>query len=102
MFVAELISELGYNSYGNTKPFQLNFDNQAAIKLAENPVNHPAIKYLKMRFHWIRERVAEADIHLKWVDTNNQFADTLTKPLGTAKFIRAREVTGLRPNVVTV
>ncbi|WVZ50178.1 hypothetical protein U9M48_001456 [Paspalum notatum var. saurae] len=60
----------------------LRVDNNSAIELAKNPVLHDRSKHIDIRFHYIRECVAEGQVVLGHVDTAQQLADLLTKPLG--------------------
>ncbi|WVZ94594.1 hypothetical protein U9M48_040467 [Paspalum notatum var. saurae] len=60
----------------------LRVDNNSAIELAKNPVLHDRSKHIDIRFHYIRECVAEGQVVLRHVDTAQQLADLLTKPLG--------------------
>jgi len=84
-----MLKELGYDK-GVALVF-LNINNQAAMKLATNPVNHVAIKYIRMRYHFVRQLASETkEIRLRWVDTKGQCADPLIKPIGPINFPLAR------------
>jgi hypothetical protein len=56
-------------------------DNQAAIKLAENPNSHDRSKHIDIRYHIIREALGNGSIILRYVPTNDMVADILTKGL---------------------
>ncbi|WVZ63821.1 hypothetical protein U9M48_013424 [Paspalum notatum var. saurae] len=60
----------------------LRVDNNSAIELAKNPVLHDRSKHINIQFHYIRECVAGGQVVLVHVDTAQQLADLLTKPLG--------------------
>ncbi|WVZ90925.1 hypothetical protein U9M48_037177 [Paspalum notatum var. saurae] len=60
----------------------LRVDNNSAIELAKNPVLHDRSKHIDIRFHYIKECVAEGQVVLGHVDTAQQLGDLLTKPLG--------------------
>ena len=72
-------------------PTTLYCDNTAAITLAGN---HSKVsqrtKHINVRYHFIRMCVADGTVQLKWVSTNEQIADILTKPLGPNIFHRLR------------
>ncbi|KAJ1289078.1 hypothetical protein BS78_02G137500 [Paspalum vaginatum] len=60
----------------------LRVDNRSAIELAKNPVLHDRSKHIDIRFYFIRECVGGGQVVLGHVDTVQQLADLLTKPLG--------------------
>ncbi|MGI4673442.1 Ty1/Copia family ribonuclease HI, partial [Klebsiella pneumoniae] len=63
-------------------------DNQSAIAMTGNPVQHSMTKHISIRYHFIREHVEEGDIELHFVPTEQQLADIFTKPLSEATFTR--------------
>ena len=72
-------------------------DNQAAIKLSQNPVNHQRMKHVHTKFHFTRNKVKEGIISLTYVPTDEMVADTLTKSLAAPSFTRFRNSMGVRP-----
>jgi hypothetical protein len=65
-------------------------DNESAIKIAYNPVQHSRTKHIEIRHHFIRDHVARGDIELAYVSTKEQLADIFTKPLDEARFCYLR------------
>ena len=65
-------------------------DNEGAIKIAHNPMQHSRTKHIEVRHHFIRDLVAKGDIKLKHVPTEKQLADIFTKPLEEKVFCRLR------------
>ena len=65
-------------------------DNESAIKISHNPVQHYQTKHIEVRHHFIRDHVAKGDINLKHVRTDKQLADIFTKPLDEKVFCRLR------------
>jgi hypothetical protein len=63
-------------------------DNQSVIKLAFNSENNKRLKHLETRYHFIVEKIKDKCISLKYIKTQDNFADLLTKPLGTSMFQR--------------
>ena len=61
-------------------------DNESAIKIAYNPVQHSRTKHIEIRHHFIRDHVARGDIDLSYVGTRDQLADIFTKPLEEGRF----------------
>ncbi|KAK1373221.1 hypothetical protein POM88_029414 [Heracleum sosnowskyi] len=62
------------------------YDNQSAIAMTGNPVQHSLTKLISIRYHFIREQVLEGTIELHFVPTDQQLADIFTKPLPEATF----------------
>jgi hypothetical protein len=65
-------------------------DNESAIKLANNPINHSRTKHIDTRHHFLRDYEAKGDIALSHVSTNKQIADIFTKPLDELRFCALR------------
>ena len=61
-------------------------DNQSAIAMTGNPVQHSLTKHISIRYHFIREQVLEGIIELHFVPTDQQLADIFTNPLPEATF----------------
>ena len=61
-------------------------DNQSCIKMTENPVFHDKSKHIEIKYHFIRDMVQKGAVKLKYVPTEEQVADVLTKPLARVKF----------------
>ncbi len=66
-------------------------DNQATIKMAENPVVSGRNRHFSMRMWWLRDQVSSGMIRLTYVPTGLQLADILTKPLPTPRFAAIRD-----------
>ena len=54
-------------------------DSQSAIALAKNPVHHKRTKYIEIQYHFVRAVNESGDIILRYIDTENQLTDALTK-----------------------
>jgi hypothetical protein len=61
-------------------------DNESAIKLENNPVNHSRTKHIDIRHHFLRYHEAKGDISLSHVSTKKQLADIFTNPLNELRF----------------
>ncbi|UYV67617.1 hypothetical protein LAZ67_5001384 [Cordylochernes scorpioides] len=69
-----------------TKETELYIDNQAAIKLVENPVFHKRTKHIDVRYHFIRSKHEEGELKVHHVCSSEQLADIMTKPLPRNQF----------------
>ena len=71
-------------------------DNTSAISLSKNPVLHSKAKHIDIRHHFLRDHVNQGTIRIEYVDTKNQIADILTKPLNQERFEFLRHNLGMR------
>ncbi|KAK3038486.1 hypothetical protein RJ639_029784 [Escallonia herrerae] len=72
---------------------QIKCDNVSATKLASNPIFHARTKHIKVRYHFVREKVFSEEVELLSVRTNDQVADIFTKAWVEPKF---QECDGIR------
>jgi hypothetical protein len=55
-------------------------DNESAIRMTNNPVEHSRTKHIDIRHHFLRDHLQKGDIEVFYVSTENQLADIFTKP----------------------
>jgi hypothetical protein len=65
-------------------------DNESAIRMTDNPVEHSRTKHIDIRHHFLRDHQQKGDIKIYHVDTKNQLADIFTKPLDEKTFCKLR------------
>ncbi len=80
---------------GTRDPIIIHEDNQSCIALAKNPMHHERTKHIDIKYHFIREKVANKQVLIEYVETEEQIADILTKPLTKGPFEHLREKLGL-------
>jgi hypothetical protein len=56
-------------------------DNIGATYLSVNPAFHARTRHIEIDFHFVRERVADNRLDIKFVSSKDQLADGFTKPL---------------------
>jgi len=78
----QLLTDLGL---AQNIPTEVSSDNQAAIKLVQNPVYHKRTKHIGVRHHFIRDEQEKQHIAVKFVPTDMQPADMLTKSLSSPR-----------------
>ncbi|KAL5838605.1 hypothetical protein ACOSQ3_015774 [Xanthoceras sorbifolium] len=83
IWLKSLLAELGFSS---PSPAVVWCNNMGANALALNPVYHSRTKHVEIDVHFIRENVASKEIEPRYVPTEFQIADILTKGLTTIRF----------------
>ena len=63
--------------------------------MIENPIFHDKSKHIEIKYHFIRDMVHKGAVKLKYVPTEEQVADVLTKPLARVKFEYFRDKLGV-------
>jgi hypothetical protein len=63
------------------KVVELKVDNKSALALARYPVFHERSKHIDLRYHFIRNCLAERTVSATYINTVDQLADILTKAL---------------------
>jgi hypothetical protein len=65
-------------------------DNESAIRMADNPVEHSRTKNINIRYDFLRDHQQTGDIEIAYVSTHNQLADIFTEPLEEKTFSKLR------------
>jgi hypothetical protein len=68
----------------------LQCDNESAIRMADNPVEHSRTKHIAIRCHFLRDHQQRRDIEIAYINTKEQLADIFTKPLDEKSFTKLR------------
>jgi hypothetical protein len=68
----------------------INGDNRSSIDIVRTESLSNRIRHISIRTHFIRDEYNKKTIDLKWIPTDQQDADILTKPLGSGIFIPIR------------
>jgi hypothetical protein len=87
-----LLEDLGFTQGEATT---IHADNQGCIALSRNPVSHSRAKHIDIRHHFIRERVENSEVDLKFCSTKDMVADIFTKPLARESFEKFRAALGV-------
>jgi hypothetical protein len=73
----------------------LTCDNTSAISVAKNPVFHKKMRHVEGRHHFLRDHVEKGDIEMRYIYTETQLADILTKQLDSSRFVDLRGEIGV-------
>jgi hypothetical protein len=65
-------------------------NNESAIRMADNPVEHSRTKHIDIQYHFLRDHQQKGDIEIAYVNTHNQLANIFTKPLDEKTFSKFR------------
>jgi hypothetical protein len=65
-------------------------DNESAIRMADNPVEHSRTKHIAIRYHFLRDHQQKGDIEIAYINTKVQLANIFTKPLDEQTFTKLR------------
>jgi hypothetical protein len=86
LWMRQTLSDYGYK----LSKVSLLCDNESAIHMADNPVEHSRTKRIDIRYHLLRDDQQKGDIKIAYVNTHNQLADIFTKPLDEKTFSKLR------------
>ncbi|KAK8610602.1 hypothetical protein V6N13_081758 [Hibiscus sabdariffa] len=95
VWIKKFITELGVIP-SIADAVDLYCDNNGAIAQAKEPRSHQRSKHILRRFHLIREIIDRGDVEICKVNTDDNIADPLTKPLAQQKHDRHTESLGIR------
>lgn len=78
MYFRTLLSDLGFPQ---TDPTVVYSDSQSAIAMATGECISRHSKHMDVRYHYIREQIAQRTITLRYIPSNDNLADPFTKQL---------------------
>ena len=78
-----LLEDLGFKQIQATMIYG---DNQGCIALSRGTVSHSHAKHIDIRHHFIRERIANSEVDLRYCSTKDMLADIFTKQLPREAF----------------
>eukprot|EP00253_Pinus_taeda_P021981 PITA_21981 len=97
LWLRQILSEFGFEQQ---HPTTLWCDNQSAIQLCKDPVQHQRSKHIELHMHFISKLIHDHVLEVQYCSTDDQVADIFTKALTEAKFTKLRYMLGVQ-EVVT-
>lgn len=82
---------LEYLGLKQESPTVIHEDNATCIVLSGGEGKFLQSKHISIRYHYLQENIGDKSIVLKFIQTDDQLADILTKPPATIKFSKFRE-----------
>jgi len=61
-------------------------DNVSALALAFNPIFHARTKHVEVDYHFVREKVLNKDMLIKYISASDRLADLFAKSLPSPQF----------------
>lgn len=89
-WLKNLLNEIGVCEV--EKPVVIYEDNQSSIKISSSIEQPKRLKHIDVKHHFIKEKVKNKTIELKYIPTQKQIADILTKPLNKCPFEKLRNL----------
>ena len=93
LWMRQLSTEL--NDKPPTEAMVIFEDNQSAIAMTKNPQFHGRSKHIAIKYHFVRDKVAEGIVKIQYCPTTEMIADMLTKALPKDIFTKLRVMIGL-------
>jgi hypothetical protein len=82
-----LVQLLGDLLGRDTGAVELRVNSKSALALAKNPVFHERSTHIRVSYHFSRGNLEEGNFKACYINTKDQLADLLTKPIGRIKFL---------------
>jgi hypothetical protein len=86
LWMRQTIRDYGYK----LRKLHLLCDNESAVRMVDNPIEHSRTKHIDIRYHFLRDHQQKGDIEIAYVSTHNQLVDIFTKPLDEKTFSKLR------------
>jgi hypothetical protein len=87
--VTQFYTEIGFPL---NRPSDIYNDNQAAIAMSKQPFCTSATRHMKIKYHYIKEKVKDGSVNVSYCPTGSMVADIMTKALDRILFERFRDM----------
>ena len=72
-------------------PMTIYEDNQACIRIADNPVSQRRTRHIDVRFHFVRDYINDGYVSVKYCRSKEMLADIMTKIMDRSTFSKLRD-----------
>jgi len=86
-WIRQLLDEIGEMA----SAIKVRCDNEAAIFLAQDPKERSRAKHIELKYFFIRQLIEEGKVSIEHVGSEQNVADTFTKPLGKHLFNKHKQ-----------
>jgi hypothetical protein len=86
LWMKQTLRDFGYN-LSKVPPL---CDNESAILLVDNPIEHRCTKHIDIYHHFLRDHQQRGEIYICHVSTDHHLADIFTKPLDERRYCELR------------
>ena len=97
MWLWQILSEFVFEK---KHPTTLWCDNQSAIQLCKDPVQHQCSKHIELDMHFIRKLINDHVLEVLYCPKEDQVANIFTKTLKEVKFTKLRLMAGVQEVVI--
>ena len=97
MWLWQILSKFGFEQQ---HPTTLWCDNQSAIQVSKDPVQHQHRKHIDLHMHYIRKLINDHILEVLYCLIEDQVADIFTKTLTEVKFTKLRPMVGVQEVVI--
>ena len=88
LWLRMILNEMKYDV---VLPIIVYCDNQSAIRMIENDVDHSRTKHIDIKYNFLRETVKKGIVRFEWISTKEQVADIFTKGLSKEIYEKLRD-----------
>ena len=92
IWLRSFLNEIGYNQINPSSIFA---DNQGAIAIAKNTSHKSRTRHIDIKFHFIKEKVSNNEVEIKYIASESNSSDILTKPTTKIVLLKHLEEIGL-------
>ena len=95
VWLRQLLADMGHPPSSSTP---LRCDNQSAISLTKDYIQHSKSKHIAIHYHYVRHEVKKGSIMVEHCPSDHMIADIFTKALSEARFNSLRSALGIVPS----